>query len=416
MKVTVGDPKRLLTGLVVAVVLGGVGGFALRLLAAPEKQAVQPLPPMRAMAPRMVIESVKGTAKVLMPSGQWRIAHEGDTVDRPTGLRTEGPDSSITAHGQGVRVVAQRSARVLIGAAVGSIAVQLDEGQALIHSSAGPVKLTAPANQATITGDVFAAWVRKDSMVIAVFDGEVALDTYDLSSKFAGGREITLNAQGTTPTVLAPQLRIEEPKIDKAGARYNVTAKTTPNAVVMVRRGTRYEQVPVGTSGTFTTWIENKLPEDGELVAYDSAGRRAQIDRLSETLDRVIATLSKNAPAAVEPTAAGTAASGASGAGSGAEPGPKTVEPVNEAAKPAAARPAPAPEPAKKVAPVTPPKPEPKPADEPLPMKKKKNARPSAPPPTAAGTEPAAGEAPKETAPSKKKGEHPKEIELEWGE
>jgi hypothetical protein len=292
--------NRLFIGFVVALILGGGGGFALGPLAANERMQ-PPAPPAstRAAQSRVVIESVKGQCKVLTPSGQWRLARDSETLERPTGVRAEGPEASITVYHAGVRVIAQHDARVMIGQSAGSIAVEVDAGQAVIHSSAGRIRVMVPAAQATITGDAFGLWARKDETRIAVLDGEIGVDTPSLSTKFAAGREVLLNSQGASPSVLAPQLKMESQRIDRAGVRYMVSAKTSPNAVVMVRRNGRYEEVPVSAYGAFTAAIDGPRPQDGELVAYDAAGRRAQLDRASETLDRVLATISKGGAVAM---------------------------------------------------------------------------------------------------------------------
>src|SRR5262249_307660 len=117
--------QRLAIGFIVAVILGGGGGFALGPLAARERSQAAPSSPApsRITQPRVVIESVKGLCRVLTPGGQWRLAREGETLERPTGLRTDGPEASITVHHSGVRVVAQHDARVMLGQSSGTIAV-----------------------------------------------------------------------------------------------------------------------------------------------------------------------------------------------------------------------------------------------------------------------------------------------------
>jgi hypothetical protein len=290
------NTNRLILGFIVALILGGGGGFAVELLAAREKTPFETTPlPAKNISDRIVIESVRGSVRVLAPSGTWRPAREGDTLERPTGIKADGPEASITLFHAGVRVVAQRDARVMIGAA-GTLGLVVDSGQLLVHSSAGKVKVQVPSSQASLVGDAFGVWARRESLTVAVLDNDVALQSATQATKYPSGREVVLTSGGAVPSVLAPQLKIEVQSIEKQGGRFAITAKANmPNAAVYVKRGARYEEVPVGQFGSFTVVLDRQDPVEGELVAYDAAGRRAQIDRPSEMLDRTLEALAKNA-------------------------------------------------------------------------------------------------------------------------
>jgi hypothetical protein len=272
---------------------------------------------VKSAPPRVLIEDVQGVAKALAKGDVWRRVRAGDSVERPTVLVTEGPDSSMTVSHNGVRVVARHEARVLLSSQGGAFSVQLDQGLVLVHSRGNLTRVYVPASQAVLTGEVFGVWAKGDHLVTAVIDGEVSLETPSISSKYAKGREIMLTSRGPIPLVLAQQLEIQVEKTEKAGGRYRLNGKTTPNAELLARRGNRYESIDVATNGTFSVEIESREPAAGDVIAYDAAGRRAEVNLPSETLDDVLTALSKG-----EPMQARTHGGSAPAAGAAAEEKP----------------------------------------------------------------------------------------------
>lgn len=283
-----------MTGFVVAFVIGGGGGYALTPLAASGKTASTSAQlAVQAAPPRLLIEDVTGVAKVLTKGDVWRRARQGDTVERPTVILTEGPESSITVSQNGMRIIARHDARALLGTQSGSLSIQLDSGLVIVYARGNQAHVYVPMTQAVLSGEAFGVWAKPDHLVTAVLDGEVAMDTPSISSKYAKGREIMLTPKGPVPLVLASQLEIEVEKTEKAGARWKMSGKTTPNAEILARHGSRFDRAEVAPNGTFTVDLDTREPQLGDVVAYDAAGRRAEVNLPSETLDDVLNALSK---------------------------------------------------------------------------------------------------------------------------
>lgn len=301
----VSSSKSGLIGFVASVAIAAGGGFLLGPLGSSgrsEAAVVQPPPFFTPV--RVLIEEANGDVEVLAPGGMWRRVVSGETLERPTVLQTHGPDSSITVSFDTTRLVAQHDARVMLGG-VGALAVQLDSGRLLVHSRAGQVTISSPLQQAKVTGDAFGVWSRGDVLAAAVLDGTASIETADgIATQYTKGREILLLPKGPTPFVMVPELRLEAQKIEKSGKVYRVVGQTQPSAVVLAKDGARYEMVPVSSNGAFEAPIEGATPKAGELVAHDAAGRRAEVNKPSQTLDEVLASLSKGASIATGGTAA----------------------------------------------------------------------------------------------------------------
>lgn len=294
--------KSGLIGFVASVAIAAGGGFLLGPLGSSGRsEAAVAAPPPFLTPVRVLIEEANGDVEVLAPGGMWRRVVSGETLDRPTVLQTHGPDASITVSFDTTRLVAQHDARVMLGG-VGALAVQLDSGRLLVHSRAGQVSISAPLQQAKVTGDAFGVWSRGDVLAAAVLDGTASIETAGgIATQYTKGREILLLAKGPTPTVMVPELRIEAQKIEKSGKAYRVVGQTQSSAVVLVRDGAQHNAVALSSNGTFEASIEGASPKPGELVAHDAAGRRAELNKPSQTLDEVLASLSKGASIATPP-------------------------------------------------------------------------------------------------------------------
>ncbi len=289
--------KSTVIGFAAVVAIGGGGGFLLEPLGSSGRSeaATSKSPPLLVPA-RVVVEEVTGEAEVLSPGGTWRRVSAGETLERPTALRTTGNDAIVTVSQDTTRISLQHDARVLIGGGSSRLAVQLDAGRVLVHSRAGQVSVTAPAQTAVVSGDAFGVWARGDVLVAAVLDGTINIDTSNTTTQYTKGREVMLLPRGPTPVVMEPELRIElSGSAEKAGTGYRVTGRTLPSAVVYTRNGSRMQAQQVSSSGTFTAEIDGPVPKDGELVAFDAAGRRAEVNKPSVTLVEVLASIGKGA-------------------------------------------------------------------------------------------------------------------------
>ncbi|MCK6550088.1 hypothetical protein L6R52_29910 [Myxococcota bacterium] len=331
-----GQARSLITGFAVALVIGAGGGFALKPLAASGKsENASAPPPVQVEASRLVVEDVAGSVRVLVRGESWRRVRVGDVVERPTVLVTEGPESSVTVVTKtGLRVVARHDARVLLSASGGPLSVQLDSGLALVFSRGTPTSVHVPSAQAVLTGEVMGVWAKDESFVTAVLEGELKLDSTGAATKYAKGREIRVTPRGPIPLVLPSQLEIMLEKTERVGARYKVSGKTSPNAQLFVRRGSRFEPVELTTNGNFTVDLDTKEPQLGDIVAYDAAGRRAEVNVPSETLEDVLNALARGE--VIERRTAGSLPMQTTPEPAKAADAAKTAEPAAKVAEPAA--------------------------------------------------------------------------------
>lgn len=304
------SPQKLAVGFVVAVIIGGGGGFALRALAARDRPpSGDGPPPQQASSARVEVEAVRGAARVLGSSGEWRPLREGQTLERPAIIRADGADSSVTVAAEGMRLLAQHDARVVIAHAGGNIVVEVAAGQVSVHAGGTPARVMVPGAQASLSGGTFGLWVKRDQLVVAAVEGEVSLESPKMSAKLPAGREVVLTAEGATPSSMPTVLKIETQRIDRSGGHYLLSGKTAPTAQVVVRQSGRFLDVIVSPTGNFTAQIDSAHPGENELFAYDAAGRRATADQASESIEAFAAVLSKGSrPSGAAPAPAPEAA------------------------------------------------------------------------------------------------------------
>lgn len=349
-------------GFVLALVIGGGAGAAIKPVAgsmAPAA-AVDSRPPEASLG-RVDVEAVQGTAQALSASGDWVKLELGSRLRRPLKLRTVGHDAHLTVTFQGVRLVAEHEAIVMLSAPGPQPSVLVQQGHARVFRSSGDLAVFVPDREVKLLGQTFGVWVREEGVAVAVLDGELEVKAPGRKPmKFARGRELVL-AERVVPAVLDQQLEIQVQGTSRRGSRYTLTARTAPHALVVHTddNGARHI-LPVSPAGAFSVDLLDRRPQPGQLVAYDSAGRQAEVDKPSQSLDEVVQALAGAAPSAkVAP---------AEPAGDPAEvkAEPDSPPPVEAAPeKPAAVQAKP--EPRRAARPDPTPRPEPRPAAEPTP-------------------------------------------------
>lgn len=371
--------KRILLGFLAALVLGGGAGAAI----APVAQRMAPArlqdtrPP--AIDPgKVVVESVKGEVQMLDRAGEWVGVVSASRVSRPVRLRTVGADGEVSLAFRGVRVVAAMQADFMLSAPGPEPSILVSDGHVRIHRGANPLQLFVPDREIKLTGKTFGVYVQAKAVTVAVLDGELEVQAPGRKPiKFARGRELAITARRLMPAVLDKQLSIEVQGTSRRGYRYTLTGRTAPHArVVHTDDDKREKLLDVSPAGIFSVNLLDRRPPAGTLVAFDAAGRRAEVDRPSQTLDEVVAALTGGI-GSPKPAAAETPAK--------AEPEPEPAAP-NAPASPApepapAAEPAPAPKAPAEVAPREPKKAAParEAARKPAPRTKARGKRPPEP-------------------------------------
>ncbi len=393
-----GAKLGVIGGLVVGVVMGGGGALGAHHLA--DRVKIQPPPVTRqpAAAPQAELTRIEGQVEVIGPAGNARAASAGSPLPRPAGLVTTGVDGEAQIAHNGTHLIASRDARVFFDGPGTPLDVFLERGRLVLHRDGASISTTIPGESLAISGGTYGVWHRGDRVLVSVLAGDAKVVQLGKETVYAAGREVVLTPDGANVGVFPPKLTLYVDRADARGDGYEIRGKTSPTAEVVVRRGDRYESVAVAPSGVFTTRIAGARPAPGELIAFDSVGRRAEVGSPSMSLDARIATLTGQTPPP-EPAAAAPAEPAKT------EPAPEPAKAEPEAAKaepepePAKAEPAPEPEPAN----AEPAKAEaPKPAAKPRPRRRPKPRRPATAAPADAPAKPAA------------KPKADEDLDLEW--
>ena len=327
----------MILGFAVALVIGGGAGAAIgpmaQSMAAP-KAADSQLPNLD--LGRVDVETVAGTVQMQDAKGDWVNIEPGDRLTRPLAIRTVGAEGRVGLAFKGIRLVGEHGTHFMLSAPGMESSVLLQSGHLRVYRGSGDLALYIPDREVKLLGQTFGVWVREKGVAVAVLDGELEVKAPGRKPmKFARGRELVL-AKRVVPAVLDQKLEVQVQGTSRRGYRYTLTARTAPHAHVVHTDDKGNQKVlQVSPAGVFSVDLLDRRPQPGQLVAYDSAGRRAEVDKPSISLSEVVEALSGAAPAKAE------AAQPAEPAKAPAEsPPPAETSPAKAAPEPAKAAPA----------------------------------------------------------------------------
>jgi hypothetical protein len=360
-------------GFAVALVIGGGGGLGLNALASrlgPTSGA--PAGSADAAAERPLVSAVRGKVKVLTPDGQWRPVREGEPIIRSTAFNTEEPGGSVTVTAGDTSVTASENAHLLVGLAGASLRFNLTRGRALARTGGtSQVTLAVPSKNVEVSGVAFGLATREDgTVVVAGLDGDTDIKIGGRVHKLAANKQCVANREGISSAPIPRELTVTVDKNQRKKDHFEISGTTSPHAILLVRRGGMYEAVMVSGDGTYATTLSHgDGPAEGELIAFDAAGRQAEVGKPSGPLalgggKAHPAEAAKPAKAVATPPAEA--------------PPPPIAEPKAAAATKAAPEPKAEPKPAAaeaKAAPEPKPAAEPKPVAEPKPAQARRGAR-----------------------------------------
>ncbi|MEQ8980200.1 MAG: hypothetical protein RL846_19845, partial [Deltaproteobacteria bacterium] len=286
---------KMIGGFVVAVIVGGGGAAALNVFA----RDLAPPPVMRAPSnlpdpDDVALVEVVGEVRALMPDGQWRHLRQGFSLQRPTGLDVIGPEARATIRFSGVTLSASLGAKVLIGAPGGTLGLQVERGRVVVTRTGRDISTHLPRHDTVVHGPSYGIWAHDDSVAVAVLGERAEIEHLgEEPVRYGRAREIVLNRTRAIPTVLDEKLEITVLDKNRRGRRYRFRARAARNAIIRHKRSDdAYDTIETDLSGSFSVELDNEEPADGELVAYDAAGRSAQIGRPSRSLASVLMALS----------------------------------------------------------------------------------------------------------------------------
>lgn len=281
--------RSMFAGFVIALGIGLLGGFGVRALADGMATPEIELAERRGPDDFLRVQEIGGDAWLLTESGQWRPAREEDVVTRPTGFRTA-EDARLRLFTGGATIEASRGARVLVSGPKNVLRLYAERGRVVVHSPEENVEIVLGTVE--VAGRSFGVWSRGNRSVVAAISRDVVIKRNGQQQRFGPGNEILVGADAMVPTAMAPELRVELEKVERRGNKFYAEGRTSKHAVLMLAGPGERTQVPVGPEGRFTTVISQLIPAPGELVAYDAAGREAQVGHPSPSLEVVAERLS----------------------------------------------------------------------------------------------------------------------------
>ena len=287
---------RMFIGLAVAVVIGGAGAAAAHALVNRIELPPPPRPHIPQLPKQIEVARVKGYVRAITSNGDDRPVFKGDQLARPTGIVTRGIESEAQLAFADARILASRDARVLFNVPGQKLELELDSGRLLVgraplpgHASE-PIQTTLPQG-IKLRGQGYGVWVMGAQTIIAVLGDALEFEQRGKTTEYAREREIVVTPSGTTFSVLPSRLKLQIVRSEPNGGGYRVQGVTSPNAQVIVRADGRYKTIRVEPTGAFSAAIAGPKPAPGELVAFDTAGRRAEAGRPSQTLDMILSSL-----------------------------------------------------------------------------------------------------------------------------
>ena len=264
-----------------ALILGGAGAGGAHVLAERLELPAEGTAPRVTEARAVKVVEAEGQVMVATSRGDWRPLHESDSVDRPAVLKTSGLASELGLALGKTRIRASQDARLRLNAPGKPLKVYIESGRVVVYRPGTRIVSVLPGRRITARGGAYGIWVQPTRTLIAVLEGELDLEYRGETKTYAPGREIILGAEDPAFSALPKQLSVYIERAVGGSGGYRVTGKTSPNAQLVVKRPRGHETVAVNLSGRFETRISGAKPVAGELIAFDTAGRRAEVGKAS---------------------------------------------------------------------------------------------------------------------------------------
>lgn len=239
--------------------------------------------------PRVRVLAVEGEAFVEGFDGQRRPLLAGDAFPRPAALRVA-PGGRVAFGFKGMTFEASHGAELLLSAPGPAIAVQLTRGRMLVAGTGRPVRTLVPQEAVSLSGTAYGVWVG-EQVQAAVLDGTLELvHQHQAPLELGAGRQAIIGKR-VSSGLLEPILEIAVEKVERRGRGSLLTGRTAPNASVYQLAGSGWTRLPVSPTGLFVAELAAEAPGPGELIAYDAAGRQAEVGAPSLALRDVLERL-----------------------------------------------------------------------------------------------------------------------------
>ena len=277
---------RTVVGLVVGLILAAGGGLGVRAIADSPKKNLAPPGAERAVADtNFRVVAVRGTARALALSGAWRPLQKDDVVPRPSGVDVGPGDTLVSLTSSDITLNASHGARATFNAGGMPLRVYVDRGRVWVQSARDTVDAVVERHQTTISGRSFGLWVRDGKLLVSAIAREITVRRGDRQNTYSPGTEVVIGSDGVRTRTLPTELSLDLDNARKDGGRWSVDGRTSPAAVVFGLVAGQYQEVAVSSEGRFTASLAEQIPAQRELIAFDSAGREAQVGQRSQPLE-----------------------------------------------------------------------------------------------------------------------------------
>jgi hypothetical protein len=275
--------KNLVSGFAVAVLVGLVGGGALNGIAAKmAPHADAPAGSADREGAHAKVESVSGAARILTGDGQWRPLRAGEDLPGWTAVTTQLPEAEVAISYGDARITLSEVAHLMLKLSPAPARLDLTRGRAIVRS-ASRTEVSVPKKNVEVSGTGYGVWAREDgALIVAGLEGDTEVKAGGRAIKIEAGHQALVGKDGSKSLPIPAQLSIEAEHATKAHDHLELSGTTDPYALLIWRKGNAIEPVAVGPDGSFTVPLKKEAPAPGELVAYDAAGRRAEIGHPSQ--------------------------------------------------------------------------------------------------------------------------------------
>lgn len=277
---------RTVVGLVVGLILAAGGGLGVRAIADSPKKNVPPPGTERAVADaNFRVVAVRGNARALALSGAWRPLQKDDVVPRPSGVDVGPGDTLVSLTSSDITLNASHGARATFNASGMPLRVYVDRGRVWVQSARDTVDAVVERHQTTISGRSFGLWVRDGKLLVSAIAREITVRRGDRQNTYSPGTEVVIGSDGVRTRSLPTELSLDLDNARKDGGRWTVEGRTSPAAVVLGLVAGQYQELTVSSEGRFNASLAEQVPAQRELIAFDSAGREAQVGQRSQPLE-----------------------------------------------------------------------------------------------------------------------------------
>lgn len=279
--------QRFLVGLFVMLAISVGGGLGVRSLAGGMPVA-EASTNDRVMIDRSLrVSTLRGTARLLAAHGEWRSAQKDDVIGRPSGFEIGPGDTHLTLVSPDLTLSASHGAKGLLNGPGQPLRIYSDRGRIWVQSPKENVEIRIDRFGLEIAGRSYGVWAQDGRVLISAIGRDIVVRRGGQETTFSPGSEVVATHDGLRTRQAPSELTIEIDAARRDTTRWSIDGHTSPTATVLVVDQGQATEVPVSGDGRFTALLSQQVPGKRELIAFDSAGREAQVGQPSASLEKI---------------------------------------------------------------------------------------------------------------------------------